>query len=66
MADDTGTTKEIPNTKEISDTRQIAEIMRKLPPEEAKFVLVYASALHDRSMIEPDRLTSNHKEPAAG
>ena len=59
MTEDTGT------TKEISDTRQIADIMRKLPPEDAKFVLVYASALHDRSMIESENFALNHKDPIA-
>lgn len=40
---------------------KISETMRQLPPEEARLVLVYASALHDRTLI-----ASSEKEPVAG
>lgn len=45
----------------LQNSKKISEAMRQLPPEEAKLVLVYASALHDRTLIE-----SSEKKPVAG
>lgn len=35
----------------MENAKKIAKVMRSLPMEESKMIFVYASALHDRSML---------------
>lgn len=46
----------------MENAKKIAKVMRSLPMEESKMIFVYASALHDRSMIA----AGEKSDPVAG